>query len=782
MAGYGREGVKAALLFVSLVSPAAYSAAQSASDKPFVDSTEAELRSAVPELSQAALNPDQAFLTPVLRAAAAELTGMLAAFVDVAAAEEIHEARFRAPGLYQADRREHFRYLMRAAPATAPLPVEESRTVAKPEPDSGFLVTTGFVGTLNHLLPQYQAQSRFRYLGRQRLEGEDCYLLAFAQLPESASLSAQFVLDGKERKAFLQGLVWIDVNTKRIRRVRTDLLPPVEGIAIKRFTTDVLFVPVRFEVTGTVLWLPAQVTLDASYSGKEYHNVYRYSDYRLSGLDESDVAEKEAHAGVVSGAPVLPEDAVEAEIRGVLLLRDKKYQEAASALHDALGLDPNRTGAHYTLGLARQQAGDAAGAEAQFRETVKREPEFASAHNSLGILLYTGGKVADAAAEFRIATRLDPKNSSVHFNLAESLQKLGDRTVALEEYRAAVELAPDDTAYKKRYDQAADAARNAAPTIRVDVRQVLVPVVITDKQGHYVTGLRKEDFEVFEDGVEQDITAFNVESVAAAPAEQSSAKPAAAPAAEPARMAAKPPRIRRTYLICIDTLHTDFGHFVWARKALEKFFGQEQAGDSQYALIALGRTAEVIQNITPDPALILRAIESRKFQFAITGTNVGSQRTELDSFKRELDEVRAACDAGEPMCRPGMKRVESEASGIAEQDRVLTISFLHQFGFVVEQLAAGNDRRTIVLISDGFPLVPGREAYGLLAAYFPEIREARLRAIDRMQDLFEPIVRIAAKSNVPIYTIDSRGLYTPPFFDASNSGGLGRMISEVSAR
>jgi tetratricopeptide (TPR) repeat protein len=303
--------------------------------------------------------------------------------------------------------------------------------------------------------------------------------------------------------------------------------------------------------------------------------------------------------------------------------------------------------------LAYKQAGDSAGAEVEFRETVKRMPEYSPARNSLGILLYAAAKFDDAAAEFRLAARTDPKNASAHFYLAESLQKLGDRAAALEEYKVAVELAPTDATYKKRYEQAAE-----TPTIRVDVRQVLVPVVVTDKQGHYITRLRKEDFKVFEDGVEQDITAFNVESVPAAPADESSTKIAP----EHASVDPKPARIRRTYVICIDTLHTDFGHFVWARKALEKFFGQEQAGDSQYALIALGRTAVVVQNVTRDPALILGAIQSPKFQSAISSTNAGAQRGEMDSYRRELNEVRAACDAGDRTCPSGMKRVESEAA------------------------------------------------------------------------------------------------------------------------
>ena len=39
-----------------------------------------------------------------------------------------------------------------------------------------------------------------------------------------------------------------------------------------------------------------------------------------------------------------------------------------------------------------------------------------------------------------------------------------------------------------------------------------------------------------------------------------------------------------------------------------------------------------------------------------------------------------------------------------------------------------------------------------------------------MGDVLSPIFRIATAGNVPIYTIDSRGLYTSPSLDASRGG------------
>jgi VWFA-related protein len=45
-------------------------------------------------------------------------------------------------------------------------------------------------------------------------------------------------------------------------------------------------------------------------------------------------------------------------------------------------------------------------------------------------------------------------------------------------------------------------------TINIDTNLVTVPVTVFDRQGRYITDLQKENFQVFEDGVEQEITFF----------------------------------------------------------------------------------------------------------------------------------------------------------------------------------------------------------------------------------------------------------------------------------
>ena len=52
---------------------------------------------------------------------------------------------------------------------------------------------------------------------------------------------------------------------------------------------------------------------------------------------------------------------------------------------------------------------------------------------------------------------------------------------------------------------------SAEDVIRVDTDLVVLRAAVTDKQGHAVTGLGREDFKVYEDGVEQQVGFFSAE-------------------------------------------------------------------------------------------------------------------------------------------------------------------------------------------------------------------------------------------------------------------------------
>jgi VWFA-related protein len=333
---------------------------------------------------------------------------------------------------------------------------------------------------------------------------------------------------------------------------------------------------------------------------------------------------------------------------------------------------------------------------------------------------------------------------------------------------------------------------------------VLVPVVVTDPQGHHITGLTQADFKVFEDGVEQKITAFGVESSGLPPqAVRATGEPLPSPAAPQAAPSVTKPH--RTYMIVIDTLHTSASHLASVREALQKLFAREHSADSQYVMIALGASPQMLINVTSDPSAVLAVLSNKRLQKILLDSEFAGLGAETDRFRRDLTETRAACDlaatdsVSKVKCAAGLGRTTEQSRQIAEMDATVTVGFLRQLGSLVAQLAPARDRRTILLMSDGLAIEPGREALALVNAYFPAASHCMVPAdvycppnqmisASRMSEEFEPILKLAAASNVTIDTIDSRGSYGQRAFDASNpgtsaavSGAVGRVERDAAA-
>jgi VWFA-related protein len=758
--------------------------------KPFIDCDSAELLRAIPELAGTHFDSKQDHLDALLETAGENLREMAARLVDISAAERIHELRFDAR-MDRISRHENFRYVVQS-PTDA---TQDQFTEFRLDPstgasvrtsDSDFLVMGHFFKLVRYLLPQYREQSRFRYLGRSTAAGMDLLIVGFAQRAEGTQ-SLSHIGTGTGRTAPLQGIVWLDAASHRVVRLRADLLERPEGAPFEALTTEISLVPVSFPYIGSTVWLPAEVTVHARYPGGDAESVHRYSDYRLYGIDaEADPEQKEKLAGVWSVATSDAENAWELLDRGISLGEENKLGEALARLREAVHLDSEIPAAHYHLAIAMAATNDLTGAEGELREGVRLAPDSVPIHAFLGTLLFKSGDLPGAVTEFRTGVHLQPKDATAHYDLAQALEKTGDQRAAVEEYRLASTLAPDNAGFQARYEQserganagpAAAAATN--PTIKVEVRQVLVPVVVRNKEGHHVTGLTQADFRVFEDGVEQRISGFGVETAGVSsqppPAVGASSASTAAPAV------ATPPKqvpVRRTYLICIDALHTEFANLVHIREALSKVFQSEPAGDAQYIVISVGTSLQVLQNRTSDPELVLKAVESKDFQKQFLSSRRSSTEADLLSFRRTLEEARSVCESRPgPECDGRKRSLPSAASQIAEQDRLYTRAFLSQFRSLVEQLRHGGGRRTIILFSDGFQVVPGQLAFELLSAYFPGLGVS-LRTVERIPDL-EPVLRLAANSNIPIYTIDSRGLYTSSYFDASDAGGAAYLAQAV---
>lgn len=322
------------------------------------------------------------------------------------------------------------------------------------------------------------------------------------------------------------------------------------------------------------------------------------------------------------------------------------------------------------------------------------------------------------------------------------------------------------------------------PTIRTSVREVLVPVVVTDRRGHYVTGLEASDFQVFEDGRPERIVAFSVESMIPKPlADARGSETTGAPgsdktAVQGANGSSGDPRW--TYLILVDTLHSSFANFRHVRDALAKFFAKEQTEDAQYAVMAIGRDIKVVQDSTRDARAVLEAVRAAGFAHTIQDSEANNTAVAADQFAGLMRAYCAVCacesmgDATDrPDCPSVKSRVRAALSSFGEESFVLDQQFLRELSQIVTAFASMPTSRTVVFISDGFNRFPGRELYSIMMGYGPRDRSFQFNSRDMQPDL-DALLKSATANNVKFYTIDSRGLYTTGSvpgtgFDAASS-------------
>jgi len=127
-------------------------------------------------------------------------------------------------------------------------------------PSEGFFVTSGFALSSVHFSTAWD--SRFLYLGDQKIEGRDTYVVAFAQLPSAAR--NKITMKGRSGitvHMLTQGIAWVDKGHLHIVQMQTDLLARRPEIGLDKQTRKVRFDEVRFPDVPEPLWLRRHVNV-----------------------------------------------------------------------------------------------------------------------------------------------------------------------------------------------------------------------------------------------------------------------------------------------------------------------------------------------------------------------------------------------------------------------------------------------------------------------------------------------------------------------------------------
>src|SRR5215467_15497100 len=144
------------------------------------------------------------------------------------------------------------------------------------------------------------------------------------------------------------------------------------------------------------------------------------------------------------------------------------------------------------------------------------------------------------------------------------------------------------------------------PTFRVRVDYVEVDVVVTDRQGNLVRDLKKEDFQVLEDGKSQAINTFTFVDI---PVERADRPLFAESPIEPDVRTNEKPFDGRVYVMVIDDLHTRAGRTIRVKTAAKQFIERRLGANDLMVFVNATGTTDSNQEFTSNKKLLLAAVD-----------------------------------------------------------------------------------------------------------------------------------------------------------------------------
>jgi VWFA-related protein len=158
---------------------------------------------------------------------------------------------------------------------------------------------------------------------------------------------------------------------------------------------------------------------------------------------------------------------------------------------------------------------------------------------------------------------------------------------------------------------------------RAEIDYVEVDAFVVDAQNAPVSDLKAEDFEVFEDGKPQKISAFSLVNI---PVERP-VRPLFADRPVEADVQTNDRGEGRVYMLVLDDLHTDFTRTPRVKAAARRFI-EEKFGTNDIAAVVFTGRGEDAQDFTNNTRLLLRAIDrfqGQKLQSATINKLQGAQ-------------------------------------------------------------------------------------------------------------------------------------------------------------
>lgn len=323
-------------------------------------------------------------------------------------------------------------------------------------------------------------------------------------------------------------------------------------------------------------------------------------------------------------------------------------------------------------------------------------------------------------------------------------------------------------------DTPAPPVKDDEEVVRISTELVQTDVMVFDKEGKFVDGLKPEQFELRVDGKPQQVVFF--ERVKAGTVNEDAQIAAARGGANGAMAGggAVPLDRGRTVVFFVDDLHLSPPSALNIRKTIQRFIDEEIGQNDEAAVVSASGQVGFLQQLTDNKA-VLRAASGRINTRPFTVRDGQSPvMTEMHASAIEHNDLSVLEYFVEQVLRenPFLKRemaesqVQSRARNILQQSNAVAMNTLHTLASVVRGFGPLPGRKVLFFVSDGFLV---------------DDNDSGLR--DRMRTISDA----AARAGVVIYSLDAQGLRSgqPDASEGGNFDPSGRLArastSEVTA-
>ncbi len=233
-------------------------------------------------------------------------------------------------------------------------------------------------------------------------------------------------------------------------------------------------------------------------------------------------------------------------------------------------------------------------------------------------------------------------------------------------------------------------------TETIDIRVINVDVVVTDKKGAPVTGLKKEDFELYENGVPKNVSNFY--EVEGPKALNVSIAPGPGPVTPAVKREEIPENMRRRVIFYIDNLSLMPFNRNRVFKEMKEFAKNILRPGDEAMIATFNRSMKIRMPFTRDPGAIQTTLDTIAGQSAMGVSN----RSESRDVQKRIQDAQTYDEA--------LSTARTYAESVNHDLR----QSVDSLAGLMTTLAGVEGKKVLVLTTEGFQMQPGREMFYLI--------------------------------------------------------------------